>query len=286
MSRRRNLGGGLRAILAALIVMTTSEAGATPAPFGSPALYRWLTSTAAQALKASEADNDLRPGGLLAVNQSAKGGLAQISALTPDWLAEIDAHLSFRDDLSAAYGLRARRPLYGAADSAFMIDTFGRIDVDPGGRTSSELGLGLATEVGQDEFAFDLAGGLEQEWLRQRERYLARVRVDWWRLSFTGSAFNEVTMEEPSGALYEERLLDGLDLELETGLPFVPWLTLGARQSYRAPTAPNAEAWRSFRHSLKLIPVRGLEIEAGTEEVGNAEPRWFTRVRYVLKLGA
>lgn len=286
MAHRRTIDRWIRTLAVAVVLMLPGAAAATPAPFGSKALYRWLTSTAAQALKASEASNDLRPGGLLAINQGTKGGLARVSALAPDWLAEIDAHLAFRDDLSATYGLRARRALFALPADELIVETFGRVDVDQAGRTSSELGLGLQTEIPEGPLTIDLSGGLDQEWLRRRERYIARLHLDWWRISFTGSAFNEVSMEEPSGALYEERLLDGMDFDLETGLPFLPWATIGARQSYRAPTAPHADAWRSLRHSVRLKPLGGLEIEAGTEEVGNAEPRWFTRIRYVLRLGA
>lgn len=285
MSRRRYIRSCIGSLLAAAMVFA-ADAEAAPAPLGSEALYHWLVNTAAQALKASERDNDLRPGGLLAVNQGAKKGLGQISALTPAWFADVEAHLTMRDDLSTVYGLRASRALYTAPREIFLIDTFGRLDIDHAGRTSGELGLGVETAVDEHPFEVDVSGIVDQEWLRRREHYGARLQVKWWRFSMTAIAFNETTMDEPSGALYEERLLDGFDLDLTAGLPLVPWLSIATAQAYRAPTAPNAAAWQSSRHSIRLTPLNGLVIEAGTEESGSSDATWFTRVRYALKLGA
>jgi hypothetical protein len=285
MGRRRIIRWWICAALVGAVVAVPQSARAAPAPFGSEALYRWLASTAAAALKASEATNDLRPGGLLALNRSAKSGLAQVDRLTPDWLGDLDPHFLLRNDLTALYGVRARRAVYESSGERLLIDTFGDVTIDQAGRTSTEIGFGLDTDLQESRLAIDLATSVEREWLSGRARYIAKVGIDWWRFSFKGSAFNDATTVEPSGALYEERLLDGMDFSLETGVPVLPWLTIGTRQSYRAPITPHAEARRSFRHCLRLRPLAGLQIEAGTEAAGSAEARWFGSFRYVLKLG-
>ena len=286
MPRRRGIRRWLQATIAVVAAVTTSEAGATPpAPLGSQALYHWLASTAAQALKASEQDNDLRRGGLLAANRSVQSSLDQLETLSPEWLAQVDLRLALAEDLTVRYGVSATRELYQAPEDALMIDAFGRVDIDQAGRSSGEIGLGLEAPVQDDRFEIDVSGGIDQEWLRRRERYIATLRVDWWRLRLTGSAFNEVTMDEPTGAIYEERLLDGMDLNLETGVPYLPWLVATTQQRYLAPTAPNADAWRSARYGLKARPLAGLEIEAGRTLVHVAEPIWFASIRYTLTLG-
>lgn len=287
--RRRHTRGNARAGVAPavtiLCLLAVRPVAATPAPLGSEALYHWLTGTAAQALKAAAAsDNDLRPGGLLALNQSAQGSLDQIEALAPDWLDQVDLRLAFNEDLFALYGVKARHALYEDEVRRLRIDAIGRIDHDQTGRTSGEVGVAVARPVQEQTLSLALYGAIDQEWLRRVERYTLRSGFDWGPFKWQGQIYNETTMDEPSGALYEERLLDGYEVGIEAGLPPFPWLAVVAKHVWRAPAAPHADDFRSNRYSLRLRPIAGLEIETGSEGTNYTERNWFTRLSYKIQL--
>lgn len=260
-------------------------ADATPAPLGSPALYHWLTNTAARALQASDAEDDLSQGGLLAANSGATSGLDQLEALVPAWLANVDARFSVTADLDTRYGLSADRLIFHDERQDLQITAFGSVDVDQSGRRAGEAGISIETPLAGDPLEVDVAAGLQQEWLRERERYVSRIAVDWWQARFTGSMFNEQTMAEASGAVYEERLLDGYEVDLSTALPYATWIRIGGRHRFLAPMSQGADPQTYDGLSLRLTPIAGLGLEAGAEASTGSERRWFARLRYQLKLG-
>lgn len=257
---------------------------ATPAPLGSTALYHWFASTAAHALRASEENNDLRSGGLLAINRSAASGLDQIEELAPPWLDQIDVRLTFGDDLTSRYGLSAAHTLLEDG-RGLRIEALGQIDYDETGRTSGELGFGVENPLFERQVRLVVRGTLDQEWLRGVERYAMRGSLDWGLLRIEGRLFNETAMEEPSGALYEERLLDGYDLDFEAAIPTLPWLSVGTRQVWRAAVANDAPDVLDDRYSLRLRWAGPLEIETGSTGTTGGERNWFTQLRYQIALG-
>jgi hypothetical protein len=288
MPRRHRIFQFLAAALVSgsiLFGSAAAAAAATPAPFGSTALYHWLASTAAKALQASAGDDDLSAGSLLVANSGARRGLDQLEDLVPSWLAEVDARLSVTPELDARYGLSANRLIFRDDRRDLRIAAFGSVDVDQGGRRSGEVGVSAATPLASELFQVDVAGGLQQEWLRERERYTSRVEVAWWRARFKGSMFNEQTMGEEVGALHEQRLLDGYEVDLSTAVPYATWARFGARHSHLAPTSHGAEPHDSANVSLRLTPLSGLQIETGTGSSTGSERQWFARLQYKLTLG-
>lgn len=285
---RRTASRAWLLLICALSVMVSLPGrpvqAAPPAPLGSTALYHWLTRTAAQALQAAEQDNDLRDGGLVALNRGAASGLDQIEDLVPPWVAHLDVRLSFDEELVGRYGLSAEHAVL-EDDHGLIIEALGWIDYDEAGRASGEVGVGLENPVLDHRARLVVRGALDQEWLRGLERYAVRGSLDWGPLRLQGQIFNETAMDEPSGALYEERLLDGYDLDMEATVPTLSWLSFGTRQVWRAANAEDAPDILNDRYSLRVRGPGRFELEAGSTGSTNSERTWFTQVRYQISLG-
>jgi hypothetical protein len=273
----------LRVVLIALTLLPPAAHGARADALAGVVPWQWLGETTAHALKAAEPGNDLRVGGLEALNRSVRSSLHGVDELVPPWLRRVDLDLSFQGDLSPKYRLSTTQPLYRTRATAEVIEVLGRLERDPAGRTAGQVGLGYRRPHAAAPFSMIVRGTLADEQPEARQRYGLGTELGWPLLVLRGELENEVPVH--AAAPVSERLLDRYEIEAVVSVPDLDWARLHATHFRHLAPAPYQEDGRGERYRVVLQPWAPLALETGTSHEGGGERAWFAQVRLKLALG-
>ena len=263
--------------------LAPAAAQAAPTVLGPTALWSWTAKTTAEALQAAQAGRESGAGKTAALNHGIRRGHQLLRGAGPDWLGRVDLDLQVREDWQIAHAVATSQPVVDRPEHFGHLSLSGRFGFDPGGVTSSRVGLIWRREVGGRPLAVGLDGGLEEHWLADHHRLALASELRLSDVELRAKLHDDLPGRERPRDGLEDRGLDGYQFDVRTRLPFVPGAWASAGRSWQA--ACDAEDGAVSDHlGLLLRPLVPLEIETGS--TGGDGPRsWFARLRLALELG-
>jgi hypothetical protein len=244
---------------------------------------QWFTDAVAPALQAAAPTNDPALAGREALGRGLSGAFRQLQRVGPPWLQSMRFSVSFDPSFQPGYTVSATQPLLRTPDHDASLDLGARVVHDPAGRTGASLGLRYDGRIDGHRLGFGLEGTVEDLWLQDVERYALGAELRLSSLEVRARLFDDVPEVAPTRPIADRRL-NGYDLEINAGIPYLPWARLSAHRFWQIEATGQRQTTRD-RLSLRLTPLAPLEVETGTQ--GEAELRsWFARLRWRIELGS
>ena len=276
------------ALAAAWLAVLTAVAGPAPAlantgAIGPSRLSAWLSDTAAHALRAAEADNDLAAGGRAAVNHGLKSAFMGLQEVGPAWLRRVTLDLRFQDDSQVAYNIAVSQPLLRSwqhGDRLWLRVHFGH---DSGGRNGGDLGLFYRPRVLGGDLTLGVRGAIEDRWLLDYRRFGVGATARSSAFEFSASLFDDVAGRQLAETGVPDRRLDGYDIALAARVPGLPWARVEAKRRWQV-AVDGDQVSEGDALSLQIKPLAPLGVEAGTTAAGEHRS-WFAKLRFKIRLG-
>ena len=289
MCRRRPQAVAIRlALAAAWLPVLMPVAGPAPARasiggVGPSGLSAWLSDTAARALRAAEAENDLAAGGRAALNHSVRSAFLGLQEVGPAWLGRVTLDLRFQDDSRIAYDIAAVQPLLRSWQHGDRLWLRGHFRHDPSGRDVGDLGLFYRPRLPDGDLTLGVSGAVEDRWLLGYRRFGVGATARSPAFEFSATLFDDVAGGQLAQTGVPDRRLDGYDIAIAAQVPGLPWARVQARKRWQVAVGGDQVA-EDVALSLQIKPLAPLGVEAGT--IGTGEHRsWFTRLRFKVRLG-
>jgi hypothetical protein len=289
MFRRRPQAVAIRlALAAAWLAVLTPVAGPAPAlantgAIGPSGLSAWLSDTAARALRAAEADNDLAAGGRVALNHGIKSAFLELQQVGPAWLRRVTLDLRFQDDSQVAYDIAVSQPLLRSWQHGDRLWLRGHFEHDPGGRNVGDLGLFYRPRVLDGDLTLGVSGAVEDRWLLDYRRFGVGATARSSAFEFSASLFDDVAGRQLAETGVPDRRLDGYDIALAARVPGLPWARVQAKRRWQVAVAGD-QVSDGDALSLQIKPLAPLGVEAGTTATGDHRS-WFAKLRFKIRLG-
>ena len=279
---RRQPHSTRRARVAPALVALAATSFSDAASATDSDLIRWFSDAAAPALQTAAPTNDPVLAGRELLNRGLASASTHLQRAGPPWLARVRFDLSFDPAFQPRYAIAATQPLLASTQHEASIDLHGNVVYDATGHTGGDLGVRYEGRWHDHDVALGVQGGVEDRWLEELQRYSISTELRLSSLEVRANLYDDVPAR-PATREVAERRLDGYDVAVSAGLPFLPWARLRASRLWQI--AVNGDAVTTcHRFSLRLTPLSPLEIETGMQSEAEARS-WFTQLRWRMSLG-
>lgn len=216
--------------------------------------------------------------GLCGVLYLGSPGFSQEDA--PDWLKRVELSTQLESDKQPIFYFQTVQPLYqgeGRADTVFVQP---RVSLK-GGDLTYNLGLGYRRLQGEDFlWGINIFGDYAD--LHEHGRVGVGLEALGQVLEARLNSYFGITpkriVEESSSATIYERIADGLDLELGSVVPYLPWLKIyGAGFWYDFDKAKDKYGWKT---RLEARVNNSLRVEFYLWDDNKGEPEYGSRLRF------
>jgi len=194
----------------------------------------------------------------------------------PDWLKRIEVEGNFAADGKPAYSVMTVQPISDEENSVIFNQS--RVAYSTDGRTTANIGLGYRQLTNNQKIMLGVNAFYDHQFPygHQRSSYGAEVKSSAFELN--GNYYVANSGWRDADTIFEERALDGHDVEIGAQLPYLPWAWGFVQNFYYDGKA--GDDLEGMKYSLRLRPFKNIEFEGGHTSTDETSDNNFVMARY------
>lgn len=222
-------------------------------------IFSWFTPADAGDMEKQEA----RQAAIDLATSAAKNEMAEVSQHFPDWLKRTDVVLDVQENHKPIWSVETIQPLFETDLDTIFIQGRAASSNNDG---TFNLGAGYRRLLDDKSWMFGLNGFYDRTTKRKHQRLGAGMEIFSQYGTLRGNYYNTITSlrsyTDNTGSTVQEWSLDGADINLETPLPYFPWVQVTGK-AFQWKTINLANNIRGWTAGIRANPMDFVEIEAG-----------------------
>lgn len=194
----------------------------------------------------------------------------------PDWMKRVEFEGSFAADGKPAYSVMTVQPISDNGNSVFFNQS--RVAYSTDGRTTANVGVGYRQLTNDEKILMGVNAFYDHQFPygHQRSSYGAELRSSAFEVN--GNYYVANSGWRDAGTIFEERAMDGRDIEIGAQVPYLPWAWGFVQNFYYDGKA--GDDIQGMKYSLRLRPFENIEFEGGHTSNDETSDNNFIMARY------